>query len=151
QCAARCLQAHQVGGDYYDFLDHGQGKIGLVLADISGKGISAALLMSNLQANLRSHSIGGPADMDAALQSVNRIFHRSVEVGNFATLFFSFYDDATGVLSYVNCGHVPPILVRRNATIELLNPTATVVGVFDDWKCGVQHVTIGEGDLLLLY
>ncbi len=107
QCVGRCLQAKQVGGDFYDFLEYAPGKLGLVLADIAGKGISAALLMANLQAHLRSHRVMSPADIETALASVNRLFRNGIEVGSFATLFLGFYDDMSNILTYANCGHAP--------------------------------------------
>src|SRR3954462_6773106 len=108
QCVARCIQAKQVGGDFYDFIEYGEGKVGLVLADIAGKGISAALLMANLQAQLRSQRLSSPKDIVSALESVNRQFRKSIEVGGFATLFFGLYYEATRRRPYPNCGHPPP-------------------------------------------
>ena len=112
--AGDCLQARAVGGDYYDFLDLGPGRVGFVLADIAGKGISAALLMANLQANLRSQYATALDNLPQLLQSVNRLFYESTEPNNYATLFFATYDDATRRLTYVNCGHNPPVLLRRD-------------------------------------
>ncbi|HXG68096.1 MAG TPA: SpoIIE family protein phosphatase, partial [Blastocatellia bacterium] len=84
-----CIQARAVGGDYYDFLDLGPGRMALVLADISGKGISAALLMANLQANLRSHYALALSDVSALLTTVNRLFYESTSPEHYATLFFA--------------------------------------------------------------
>ncbi|MFL6299156.1 MAG: SpoIIE family protein phosphatase [Terriglobales bacterium] len=151
ECVGRCIQAKQVGGDFYDFIEYGERKIGLVLADIAGKGISAALLMASLQAHLRSHRMGSPGEIAAALESVNRHFRKSIEVGGFATLFFGFYDDATGVLTYANCGHAPAVLMRQDGRVRRLESTATVVGAFADWECEVQEINLGEGDVLVLY
>jgi len=150
-CVGRCIQAKQVGGDFYDFLEYGPGKVGLVLADIAGKGMSAALLMANLQAQLRSHRIVDPGDIEEALASVNSLFRRSIEVGGFATLFLGFYDDASNVLTYANCGHAPPVVMRRNGLVQRLEATATVLGAFADWNCDVEEVKIEEGDVLVLY
>src|SRR5207302_8153895 len=126
-------------------------KVGLVLADIAGKGISAALLMANLQAHLRSHRIESASDIQSTLASVNRVFRKSIEVGSFATLFFGFYDDAAGVLSYANCGHAPPVVMRRDGRVHRLEATATVLVAFPDWECGVEEVTIEPGDVVVLY
>ena len=150
-CVGRCIQAKQVGGDFYDFLEYGPGKVGLVLADIAGKGMSAALLMANLQAQLRSHRVVDPGDIEEALASVNSLFRRSIEVGGFATLFLGFYDDASNVLTYANCGHAPPVVMRRNGLVQRLEATATVLGAFADWNCDVEEVKIEEGDVLVLY
>jgi serine phosphatase RsbU (regulator of sigma subunit) len=150
-CVGRCLQARQVGGDFYDFLEYAPGKVGLVLADIAGKGISAALLMANLQAHLRSHRVGSSKDIESTLASVNGLFKKSIDVGSFATLFLGFYDDETGVLAYANCGHAPPMVMRGDGRVHRLEATATVLGAFADWECGVEQVTIEQGDILLLY
>jgi len=151
ECVGRCIQARQVGGDFYDFIEYAPGKIGLVLADIAGKGISAALLMANLQAHLRSHKLEEPDDIESALESVNRFFRKSIDVGSFATLFLGFYDDATAVLSYANCGHAPPVVMRRDGKVHRLEATATVVGAFADWSCDVEEVKIEEGDVVVFY
>ncbi len=117
-CSGKCIQTRAVGGDYYDFLDFGSGRLGLVLADISGKGMSAALLMANLQANLRGQYALALGDAAGLLRSVNHLFYRNTETSHYATMFFAIYDDGTRRLRYVNCGHNPPILMRR---VEILS------------------------------
>jgi sigma-B regulation protein RsbU (phosphoserine phosphatase) len=149
--AGHCLQARAVGGDYYDFLDLGPGRVGFVLADIAGKGISAALLMANLQANLRSQYAIALENLQKLLQSVNRLFYESTEPNNYATLFFATYDDATRRLRYVNCGHNPPVLMRNGGAIERLKGTATVLGLFERWECSAAEVQLASGDLLVIY
>src|SRR5262249_15312598 len=93
--AGICIQARQVGWDYYDFLNLGQERLGLVLGDISGKGIAGALLMANLQANLRSQCIAGLDDPQRLLRSVNQLFFDNTADSSYATLFFGEYDDQT--------------------------------------------------------
>jgi sigma-B regulation protein RsbU (phosphoserine phosphatase) len=107
-----CLQARQVGGDYYDFLELRPGRLALVLADIAGKGVSGALLMANLQANLRSQYAMALDDLPRLLKSVNQLFYDNTAEGSYATLFFGDYDDANRRLRYANCGHLPPLLLR---------------------------------------
>lgn len=148
--AGKCVQARAVGGDYYDFLDLGSGRVGFVLADIVGKGISAALLMANLQAYLRSLSAVLAHDLEKSLQSVNRMFCEATEPNKFATLFLGVYDDATRCLRYANCGHHPPLLLR-DGKVDRLTSTATVVGMFEQWQCPVAETTISAGDLLVIY
>src|SRR4029077_9274150 len=87
--AGICIQARQVGGDYYDFLHLGQERVGLVLGDISGKGIAGALLMANLQANLRSQCIVGFDDPQCLLRSVNQLFYDNTVDSSYATLFYA--------------------------------------------------------------
>jgi sigma-B regulation protein RsbU (phosphoserine phosphatase) len=146
-----CVQARTVGGDYYDFLDLGPGRVGLVLADIAGKGISAALLMANLQANLRSQYALALEDFGRLIQSVNRLFHDSTSGRHFATFFFGYYDDATRRLRYANCGHNPPVLLRADGRIERLDATATVLGLFVPFDCSIQEVQIAPGDTLVVF
>ena len=149
--AGGCIQARDVGGDYYDFLDLGPGRVGIVLADISGKGISGALLMANLQANLRSQYAIALEDLPRLLRSVNRLFVENTPDNSFATLFFGDYNDATRCLRYANCGHNPPLLIRENGKVERLTATSTVLGLFSDWECVTSEVALHTGDTLVIY
>lgn len=149
--AGECIQARAVGGDYFDFLDLGHGKVAFVLADIAGKGISGALLMANLQASLRSLSPLAERDFPQFLQSVNRLFVRNTEIANYATVFFGMYDDARRKLRYANCGHNPPILLRSNGAVERLEATATVLGLFEPWDCSAAEVDFHPGDVLAIF
>ena len=150
-CSGKCIQTRAVGGDYYDFLDFGSGRLGLVLADISGKGMSAALLMANLQANLRGQYALALEDVPRLFRSVNHLFYRNTETSHYATMFFAIYDDGTRRLRYVNCGHNPPILVRANGDVERLAATATVLGLFEEWDCTVAECELASGDVLVIY
>jgi len=149
--AGSCDQARTIGGDYYDYLDMGRGRVGLALADISGKGIFAALLMANLQANLRSQYAMALEDLGALMRSVNRLFFESVTPGLYATMFIADYSDAGRRLRYVNCGHNPPLLLRADGKCEQLQATATVVGLLEEWECTVGDVTLAPGDILVIY
>ena len=149
--AGRCIQARQVGGDYYDFLDLGPGRLGLLLADIAGKGISGALLMANLQANLRSQYAVALHDPSRLLRSVNQLFFQNTADSSYATLFFADYDDASRRLRYANCGHNPPALIRAEGAVERLRATTTVLGLFEDWECPMAEETLQPGDTLVVY
>src|SRR3984957_14690430 len=149
--AGICIQARHVGGDYYDFLALGNQRLGLVIGDIAGKGIAAALLMANLQANLRSQFALARDEPQLFLQSVNRLFFHSTTDSAYATVFFADYDDADRRLRYANCGHLPAILLRRNGDVELLHPTATVLGLFEEWDCPAAESPFNPGDTLVLY
>ena len=146
-----CVQARQVGGDYYDYIDLGQDRVGLVIGDISGKGIAAALLMANLQANLRGQCATAVDEPGRFLRSVNRLFYENTTDSSYATLFFAEYDDRSRRLRYANCAHLPALLLRTDGTCERLEPTATVLGIFPEWNCEVAECHIGEGDTLTLY
>jgi sigma-B regulation protein RsbU (phosphoserine phosphatase) len=150
-CAAQCIQARSVGGDYFDFLDLGPGRTGLVLADVSGKGVHAALMMANLQAQLRILSGIAPFDPVRLLKQVNLMVWRSTAAQHFATLFFGVYDDSTRLLEYVNCGHNPPVWLHRDGGVERLDPTATVIGMFQEWECSARKIYLCPGDLLAVF
>ena len=151
ELAARCIQARSVGGDYYDFLDLGPEKTGFVLADVSGKGIHAALRMANLHAHVRSQASSAPGDPLRVLRLVNRMLCESTHAGHFATLFLGVYHDASRRLTYINCGHNPPLCLRRDGGVERLSATATVLGAFEDWEPALQRLQLHPGDLLVAY
>jgi len=149
--AGSCIQARKVGGDYYDFLNLGEGRVGLIIADISGKGIAAALLMANLQANLRSQSAIALNQPESLLRSVNRLFYENTVDSAYATLFFAEYDDETRVLRYANCGHLSALVFRCNGEIERLDSTSTVLGLFEEWDCAIGELPLNAGDIFALY
>lgn len=149
--AGICIQASQVGGDYYDFLTMGRNRLGLVLGDISGKGIAAALLMANLQANLRTQYAMALDDPARFLQSVNQLFYENTAESAYASLFFGEYDDQARRLRYANCGHLSPLLLRNGNSVERLDSTCTVLGLFRDWSCAMAECRLEPGDILVLY
>jgi serine phosphatase RsbU (regulator of sigma subunit) len=140
-----------VGGDYYDFLDLGPGRLGLVIGDISGKGIAAALLMANLQANLRSQCVIAMDQPQRLLQAVNQLFCENTPDGAFATLFYAEYDDGVRHLRYANCGHLCGLLLRGDGSLERLDSTGTVLGIFKKWDCTIGERQLCPGDSLTLY
>jgi serine phosphatase RsbU (regulator of sigma subunit)/catechol 2,3-dioxygenase-like lactoylglutathione lyase family enzyme len=151
QYAGACIQARQVGGDYHDFLDLGPGRLGLIIADIAGKGMPAALLMANLQANLRSQSALALHEPERMLRSVNHLFHQNTGESSYATLFYADYDDHTRRLRYANCGHLAPLVLHTDGSIDRLESTCTVVGLFRNWDCVIRETRLAPGDTLALY
>jgi serine phosphatase RsbU (regulator of sigma subunit) len=149
--AGVCIQARQVGGDYYDFLNLGLERLGLVIGDIAGKGIAAALLMANLQANLRSQCAVAWDQPQWFLRSVNQLFYENTADSAYATLFFAEYDDRARRLRYVNCGHLSALLFRGGNTLERLDSTCTVLGLFKEWECSMAECPLFPGDTLVLY
>ena len=149
--AGICIQARQVGGDYYDFLDLGHDRLGLVVGDIAGKGIAASLLMANLQANLRSQCAIALDEPQRFLQSVNRLFYENTDNTAYATLFFAEYHEQSRRLRYANCGHLPGLVLRRDHTLERLESTCTVLGLFKEWNCAIQERRLESGDTFVLY
>lgn len=148
--AGQCVPAQGVGGDYYDFLDLGE-DLGFVLADVSGKGVPAALLMANLQACFRTQAAAGVRRPAELLEAVHKHFYLSTGSDRFATLFFGSYDDRTRRMRYVNCGHCAPLLLRACGEVSKLEPTATLLGAFEEWNCAEDEVTLNAGDTLFLY
>lgn len=107
-----CQPAREVGGDYYDFLSLDDGQIGLAVADVAGKGISAALLMSTVQASLRSQAIAARGSLSDLVSTMNRLMYSSTGAASYATFFYAQFDEVTRRLTYVNAGHNPPFLLR---------------------------------------
>jgi serine phosphatase RsbU (regulator of sigma subunit) len=149
--AGVCIQARQVGGDYYDFLSLGPERLGLVLGDISGKGIAAALLMANLQANLRTQYAMALDEPERFLQSVNQLFYENTPDNAYASLFFAVYDDQRRRLRYANCGHLSALVLRADHSLDRLDSTCMVLGLFKDWSCATAECSLLAGDVLALY
>lgn len=149
--AGICIQAREVGGDYYDFLSLGRDRMGFALADVSGKGIAAALMMANLQASLRTQSAMAWDEPQRFLQLVNHVFYENTAENAYASLFFGAYDDELRLLRYANCGHLCALLLRRDGKLEKLDSTCTVVGLFKDWDCSMAECTLFPGDTFALY
>lgn len=149
--AGVCVQARSVGGDYYDFLDLSDGRVAFVLADIAGKGMAAALLMANLQANMRSQIITAIDKPDQFLGSVDRLLFENTAPSSYATLFFATYDSKSSRLIYANCGHLPGLILRADGTVDKLDATSTVIGLFAAWSCSIEESRLRSGDVLALY
>ena len=148
--AGLSLPARGIGGDFYDFIEAGPGRLVMVLGDVSGKGVPAALMMAVLQSTLRTHYVLSAGDLARRLESVNRFFVECTASAHYAGLFVGEYDEASEILRYANCGSVPPFVVRRGLRVERLESTCTVLGLFDDWTCGTAEVTLDPQDLLVL-
>ncbi len=146
----RCLPAREIGGDYYDFLDLGPGRLGVLLADVSGKGVAGALLTANLQASFRSQLELGVKHGKALLTSVNKLFHESTPAEYFATMFYAEYRDQGRELRYINCGHPAALLLRAGGSVEKLEASALPIGIFSWWKCEEKSIPLAPGDLLLI-
>ena len=143
-----CVPACEIGGDYYDFLELEGGAMGFVLADVSGKGIPAALLMANLQGSFRSQTSADPC---AVMNHVNTLFYRSTPPEHFASAFLGVYDSRRRWLRFANCGHPPGLLVRVSGEVERLETTARVLGVGEGLDSEEGGVPLSPGDLVVLY
>jgi phosphoserine phosphatase RsbU/P len=153
--AGYCRPAQAVGGDYYDFfvLPTYQGdeeRLALALGDISGKGISAALLMASLRASLRSAALLQPGDLATLMRHVNRLVYESSTTNRYATFFYAELDPQSRVLTYVNAGHNPPVILRGTQVIRL-EATGTVIGLIPDAPYTRAGVVLQPGDALLCF
>ena len=148
--AARMLPATTMGGDFYDFIELPGGRIGLVMADVSGKGVPAAFFMAVARTNLNAlaATASGPAD---CLQRTNDVLLTQNPMDLFVTVFYAVFDPATGVLTYSNGGHNPPLLRRANGHVEMLTSAAgLVLGMFPA-SYDEDTVQLAPGDTLVLY
>lgn len=151
ELAAICRAARVVSGDYYDFVKLGESKLGLAIADISGKGISAALLMASLQAALRGQAIlNGHRSTGQVVETLNRHLFLNTSDDRYATLFYAEYDNAARVLRYTNAGHCAPFFVR-NGEIKKLEEGGTVVGLFDHAEYKQGTIQAEPGGLLVAF
>jgi sigma-B regulation protein RsbU (phosphoserine phosphatase) len=142
--------AREVGGDYYDHLELGGGRLLLVIADVSGKGVPAALLMSGFRAALMSQDLARSAP-EAIAGRVNEFLNQSVEPGKFVTAFIGVLDAASGRLAYVNAGHNPPVVVRAGGEVELLETGGVILGIMPGARYASGEATLARGDLVALY
>ena len=152
-----CRSARGVGGDYYDFLLLGNDRLGIALGDVAGKGISAALLMASLQALLRSGAPLRGEMLNELIGDINRLMCSSSPGNKYATFFYGLYEDNRRRLTYVNAGHLPPMLFRQNGrrsqlpALDRLGSGGMVVGMFEEAVYRKDVVEMSPGDLLLLF
>jgi FixJ family two-component response regulator len=150
EIASQWRPASGVGGDCYDLIPFGPSRVGLCIADVVGKGIPAALLMSNLQAAVRAFATEA-AQPSELCQQVNRILCGRIAEGRFISFFYGRLDTSLGVLTYANAGHYLPIVVREDGTVERLSEGGPVLGVFSDAAYEQGHTQVGSGDRIVLY
>jgi sigma-B regulation protein RsbU (phosphoserine phosphatase) len=148
--AARWQPASGIGGDCYDLLRFSDTRAGVAIADVVGKGLPAALLMSNLQAAVRAFATDG-TETHVVTSSVNRLLSRNISVGKFVTFCYAVIDSAANTVTFANAGHNPPLLLHANGTIDYLAGTGVVLGVFPDGIYESRSVAFGPGDRLIFY
>lgn len=149
--AAFSRPAQIVTGDYFDFLQFEDGTHGFVLADVSGHGVSAGMLMSSLQTIF--HTLAPETDSPVdVLKRINRLYIHNINFSTFVTIFFARLDPRTRKLSYASAGHNPPLLYRRSTKgITWLKPTGAAIGLMEDYRVHIESVELMQGDILLLY
>jgi sigma-B regulation protein RsbU (phosphoserine phosphatase) len=150
ELAARWEPASGFGGDCYDVMPLGGSAVAICIADVCGKGLPAALLMSNVQATARAFMTGDRRPEDA-VTAINRALCKHASLGRFVTLFVSVLDLRTRCLRYCNAGHNPPIVVRRDGTVVRLTAGGVVAGAFEAARYEGGAVTLGPGDRVCLF
>jgi sigma-B regulation protein RsbU (phosphoserine phosphatase) len=149
--AAVSLPARSIGGDYFDFLDVGEGRLGIALADVSGKGVAAALIMSSVQASLRILSSDGRLSLPDLATTMNRFLHRSTGANKYATFFYAEVDPRSRQLRYVNAGHLPPYLLRPPSSLQELSTGGAAIGLFPEMAYREAALELQSGDVLVAF
>lgn len=146
-----CRPALGVGGDYYDFIELPDGKFGIAIGDVSGKGIGASLMMASLQASLRGQAIHSGDDLASMMSHVNRLVYETSTTNRYATFFYAQFDPTTRKLSYVNAGHNPPFLIREGGSVETLEIGGPVIGMLPPMIVSYEMGTVElhDGDMLV--
>jgi phosphoserine phosphatase RsbU/P len=148
---ARCRQIRALGGDCYTFLPLKRDQLALVVGDASGKGLAAALMIANVQSSLRTAALFTGDDLAALLKAVNHQSYFSSLADRYATLFYGIFDNAKRSLRYINAGHNPPVVLRRDGSLEWLETSGAPVGMFPDSIYEEKIVEFEAGDLVIAY
>jgi phosphoserine phosphatase RsbU/P len=149
--SGRCRQMRALGGDCFDFLPLPRRQVAFTIADASGKGLPAALIMANLQSSVRTAAWFAPGNPAAVVTAVNRQLHASSSANRYATLFYGVFDETTHRLKYINAGHNPPMVIRKGGSITWLESDSAPVGLFDDTDYHARTIKLGAGDLIVAY
>jgi phosphoserine phosphatase RsbU/P len=150
--AGMCRPASEVGGDYYDLIAMEDGHLGFAIGDVSGKGISAALIMASLRASLRGLVLDDPVDLARVMQKVNRLVYEASSSSRYATFFFATLDPDTREFRYVNAGHNPPVLIKQSSgEVCRLEACGPVVGMLPFTEYEARSMFLRSGDLLIGY
>jgi sigma-B regulation protein RsbU (phosphoserine phosphatase) len=152
-CCGRCRPAREVGGDYYDFLELPEGKLGIAIGDVSGKGIGAALMMASLEASLRGQiSVGH--ELAELMARVNSLVYDASSASRYATLFYAQYEPRSRHLSYVNAGHNPPVILRKSGDVcqvFRLETGGAVIGLLLHQRYEQDSFPLEPGDMVVLF
>ena len=150
EIAGASIPSREVGGDYYDFLAQGEDTIGIAIGDVSGKGMPAALLMSNLQASLHGQVLH-PGSVSSVVSRVNDLLANSTDPHMFATFFYGLLDATHSTFTCTNAGHNPPLLLRTDGTIDELTSGGVLLGMVGDQPYIQETVTLAPGEIIVLY
>ncbi|HTX19318.1 MAG TPA: GAF domain-containing SpoIIE family protein phosphatase [Bacteroidota bacterium] len=147
--AARTISAQSIGGDYYDFIPMGDGRMTLCLGDVSGKGLPASLLMANLQATLRGQTLVSPSPSECLVRS-NKLLYESTSPEKFATLFYAILDPASHTIHYSNAGHDWPHLIAKDSSVKRLQTGGLMLGLIPEVGYEDEKVGLEAGALLVI-
>ena len=140
----------EIGGDYFDYLPQPDGRLGVAIADVSGKGVPAALLMATFRAALRAQRVND-ASLDVVADRLNRILLDSMDTSRFVTAFYGLLEPRTGAIGFANCGHNPPLLLRASGARELLASGGPALGMWHEATFSQGSTSVAPGDTLILY
>jgi phosphoserine phosphatase RsbU/P len=147
--SARCRQVRELGGDFYDLVPFSDRRLALAVGDASGKGLAAALMISNVQSSLRTAALFTGNNGAKAIEAVNRQVYGSSLAERYATLFYGVFDGQTRILRYVNAGHHPPMVIRRDGSVTWLESGGAPVGMFPDGNYEEGSMQLDPGDMVL--
>ena len=150
EIAGSNVPCYQVGGDYYDFIDIDPERIGITIADVSGKGVSASLLMASLRAALQSE-VHSEYDIERMVKKLNDFVHRSSSTNKFITFFFSELNKKTSELKYINAGHNPPLIMDLKGNVRRLESSGFCLGMFPNIDYKMEKLNLNVGDTALLF
>jgi sigma-B regulation protein RsbU (phosphoserine phosphatase) len=149
--SGRCRQVRALGGDCYDFMPQPDDRLSLVVGDASGKGVAAALMIASVQASLRTAAHFTGNDLAALFKIVNLQAYASSLADRYATLFHGVFEKTTRTLRYVNAGHNPPVVLRRDGSVHWLEPNGAPIGMLPDSNYQENVVQLNAGDLVIAY
>ena len=149
--SAHCRQIRALGGDCYGFFPLEHDQMALVVGDASGKGLAAALMIANVQSSLRTAALFTGDDLAAMFKAVNFQAYSSSLANRYATLFYGIFDSAKRTLRYINAGHNPPVVLRRDRSVEWLETSGAPVGMFRDSIYEEKLAQLESGALLIAY
>ena len=149
--SARCCQLEGVGGDFYEVSPLSENRVAILVGDASGTGFASALMGSSVQSSLRTASFFAADDLPLAIETANRQVYKSSLSHCYATCFYGVFDATTRILNFVNAGHHPPMVIRRDGSVCWLEDGGAPVGMFQDWNYNQGTIELNAGDVVVAY
>jgi sigma-B regulation protein RsbU (phosphoserine phosphatase) len=148
--AGICIPTDEIGGDYFDYIPLSHNRLGLAVADVSGHGIPAALVMTAFRALLRTKALGRSRPANIA-NAIDQLLPEFTGNKHFVTVLYAVLESSSGDLTYISCGHPPPLLLRANGEVETLNRHNPALGIFQNLHYSDEEVNLAVEDILVLY